>query len=241
MAHAPWAPGPPADLVGERLAALHRRIAVAGGDPATIRVVAVTKGFGPDAVRAAMAVGITDIGENYAAELRAKAAALAAGSGDPQCSEVRWHYLGAVQRRSVPGIAAAVAMWHGVCRVEEGAAIAAVTPGVPVLVQLELTGLAGRRGVRPADAPGLVSGLRQAGVQPVGVMAIGVPGDGSATRRVFEVAAATARRCDLPELSIGMSDDLEAAVAAGSTMVRVGRGLFGERPPRRSPAGSPAQ
>ncbi len=252
MAHAPWAPGPPAELVGERLAALHRRIAVAGGDPATIRVVAVTKGFGPDAVRAAMAVGITDIGENYAAELRAKAAALAAGSGgaaaalvagsgDPQCSEVRWHYLGAVQRRSVPGIAAAVAMWHGVCRVEEGAAIAAVTPGVPVLVQLELTGLAGRRGVRPADAPGLVSGLRQAGVQPVGVMAIGVPGDGSATRRVFEAAAATARRCDLPELSIGMSDDLEAAVAAGSTMVRVGRGLFGERPPRRSPAGSPAQ
>jgi uncharacterized pyridoxal phosphate-containing UPF0001 family protein len=160
---------------------------------------------------------------------------------EPQGSEVRWHYLGAVQRRSVPRIAAEVAMWHGVCRVEEGAAIAATTPGVPVLVQLELTGLPGRRGVRPDGAPAVVSGLRQAGVQPVGVMAIGVPGDSNATRRVFEAAAATARRCDLPELSIGMSDDLEVAVAAGSTMVRVGRGLFGDRLPRRAPAGSPAQ
>ncbi|MDA8268112.1 MAG: alanine racemase [Actinomycetota bacterium] len=274
MAHDPWAPGPPADVVKERLAAVRRRIADAGGDPAKIRVVAVTKGFGPDAVYAAVAAGITDIGENYASELRAKAAALAAGAGgagaalaagaggagaalaagaggagaalaagveEPQGSEVRWHYLGAVQRRSVPRIAAEVAMWHGVCRVEEGAAIAATTPGVPVLVQLELTGLPGRRGVRPDGAPAVVSGLRQAGVQPVGVMAIGVPGDSNATRRVFEAAAATARRCDLPELSIGMSDDLEVAVAAGSTMVRVGRGLFGDRLPRRAPAGSPAQ
>ncbi len=268
-APADWAPAPAPGAVASRAADVRRRIAAAGGDPDAVRLVAVTKGFGPAAVLAAVAAGITDVGENYAAELRAKAAGLAAGGapvgataggapagatagGAPVGSMaggapvgatagVRWHYLGAVQRRSVRSIAGLVALWHGLCRVEEGEAIAAASPGAPVLVQVELTGLPGRRGVAPGEVPGLVDGLRGTGVRPVGVMAIGVPGDPEATRRVFGEAAAVARGCGLAELSIGMSDDLELAVAAGATMVRVGRAIFGDRPPRRPPGGLPAK
>lgn len=241
-APADWAPAPAPGAVASRAADVRRRIAAAGGDPDAVRLVAVTKGFGPAAVLAAVAAGITDVGENYAAELRAKAAGLAAGGAPVGATAgVRWHYLGAVQRRSVRSIAGLVALWHGLCRVEEGEAIAAASPGAPVLVQVELTGLPGRRGVAPGEVPGLVDGLRGTGVRPVGVMAIGVPGDPEATRRVFGEAAAVARGCGLAELSIGMSDDLELAVAAGATMVRVGRAIFGDRPPRRPPGGLPAK
>lgn len=241
-----WAAPAGADAVYARIASVRERIGAAGGDPAAIRLIAVAKGFGPEAVRFALAAGVDDIGENYASELRAKAAGLDAaepGAGAIRAPGrlVRWHYLGAVQRRSVRTIAPLVAMWHGVCRVEEGVAIAAATPGAPVLVELELTGLPGRRGVEPGALASLVAGLRDAGVVPVGVMAIGAPGDPVLTRRAFERAAAMAGETGLAEVSIGMSDDLEIAVRAGATMVRVGRAIFGERPRRRPPEGSRAK
>jgi uncharacterized pyridoxal phosphate-containing UPF0001 family protein len=90
-----------AATVAERLDEVRARIAQAGGDPAVVRVVAVTKGFGADAVAAAGAAGLVDVGENYAQELLSK------WHPGPV-----WHFLGAVQRNKVGALAAKVAVWQ---------------------------------------------------------------------------------------------------------------------------------
>jgi len=231
------APAPPVDVVRTRLGAVHRRIADAGRDPAGVRIVAVTKGFAPDAVRAAVAVGLWDVGENYAAELVAKAGALslpgASTGAEPDVSAlVRWHYLGAVQRRRVRSLAPVVSWWDTVCRPEEGAAIAAHAPGASVMVEVEATGLPGRNGVEPAGVASLVTTLRDQGLDVRGLMTVGPHGPPEACRPAFRTTAGLARELGLAEVSMGMTDDLEVALQEGSTMVRVGRALFGERPPR---------
>jgi uncharacterized pyridoxal phosphate-containing UPF0001 family protein len=213
------------DDVAARLAAVRHRIARAGGDPATVRVIAVTKGFGSDAVAAARAVGQDDIGENYAAELLGKA---------PGPAGTRWHFLGAVQRNKVPQLAPLVTLWHGVARVVEGASIAQRAPGAAVLVQVDCTDVPGRNGVRPAEVPALVGALSALDLEVRGLMTVAPP-DPDAARVAFATVARLADELGLPERSMGMSDDLETAVSAGSTMVRIGRALFGERSPRVAP------
>jgi uncharacterized pyridoxal phosphate-containing UPF0001 family protein len=115
-----------------------------------VRVLAVTKGFGPDAVLAARSVGLDEVGENYAAELTAKA---------PGPAGTRWHFLGAIQRNKVRALAPLVDVWQGVARVVEGERIAASRPGAAVLVQVDGTGLEGRNGCPPAEVPALVRAL----------------------------------------------------------------------------------
>jgi hypothetical protein len=206
------------DEVAARLADVRRRIAQAGGDPLRIRILAVTKGFGPDEVRAAREVGLTDLGENYIEELRAKA---------PGPEGTRWHFLGAVQRNKVHVLAPLVDVWQSVSRAAEGARIAQFAPGATVLVQVDHSGLAGRNGCAPSEVPALVEGLREMGLAVEGLMTVApLGGDASST---FAEVARLADELGLAERSMGMSDDLEAAVAAGTTMVRVGRALFGER------------
>jgi uncharacterized pyridoxal phosphate-containing UPF0001 family protein len=116
--------------------------------------------------------------------------------------------------------------------VEEGETIAARAPGASVLVEIDTTGMAQRNGASPDAVPALVAALRALGLAVHGLMVVGPPGSPEAARPAFRTAAALARDLDLRELSMGMSDDLEVASAEGSTMVRVGRALFGERPPR---------
>lgn len=212
-----------AGLVERRLAEVRRRIASAGGDPGAVEVVAVTKGFDVSAVRAALAVGLHCVGENYAQELLAKAAAVEAAA-------VSWHYLGPVQRRRVARLAPVVACWQSVCRVEEGRSIAAHAPGASVLVEVVLADVPGRPGVPLEQAPALVEGLRQLELAVDGLMAVGPPGPPEAARAGYRALAELRRELDLGQLSAGMSDDLEIAVSEGSTMVRVGRALFGARP-----------
>jgi uncharacterized pyridoxal phosphate-containing UPF0001 family protein len=191
-------------------------------------VIGVTKGFGPDAVRAAVDAGMTDLGENYAAELVAKAAAPEAGAGDN--SGVVWHFLGTVQRNKVAQLAPLVGVWQSVARVAEGERIARFTPQARVLVQVETTGLPGRNGCPPSSTGVVVAQLGDLGLQVEGLMTVAAPGEGAA-KESFETLGRLADSLGLRERSMGMSDDLEAAVAAGSTMVRIGRALFGERPP----------
>ncbi|HYA67504.1 MAG TPA: alanine racemase, partial [Acidimicrobiales bacterium] len=150
------APPPPPHLVAERVAELRRRIAAGGRDPTSIRIVAVTKGFGLGAVDAALAAGVRDVGENRAEELLAKARARPGGGGTVA---VRWHYLGAIQRRRVPALAGVVGIWETVARLEEGAAIAAHAPGATVLVQVNPLETPGHNGCRLEEAPALVDGL----------------------------------------------------------------------------------
>jgi PLP dependent protein len=224
------------DEVARRLRAIHERIAGAGGDPAAVRVVAVTKGFGPDAVRAARLAGLHDLGENYAAELLAKAAAAGeepAPNADPGSGDVVWHFLGPVQRNKVAKLAPVVGLWQSVAREAEGARIAEFAPGAAVLVQVDTTGRSGRNGCTPGETAVLVARLRTFGLDVRGLMTVAAPG-GAAARQAFATVGLLADELDLDERSMGMSDDLEAAVAAGSTMVRLGRALFGDRPPRQA-------
>jgi PLP dependent protein len=199
---------------------VRRRIVQAGGDPERVRVIAVTKGFGPDAVRAARGVGLADLGENYAAELEAKA------PGPPGTS---WHFLGAVQRNKVRALAPLVEVWQGVARTAEGERIARFAPGARVLIQVDYTGLPGRNGCPPGDVSDLAAALGRLDLRVQGLMTVAPP-DATAAQAAFRSVGQLADALGLPERSMGMSDDLEAAVAAGSTMVRLGRALFGERP-----------
>jgi PLP dependent protein len=210
------------DQVAARLAEVRQRIERAGGDPERVRIIAVTKGFGPGAVEAARAAGLVDIGENYAAELLGKA---------PGPPGTHWHYLGTVQRNKVRALAPIVSLWQGVARLAEAERIARCAPGSSVLLQVECSGLPGRNGCPPDDVPALAVSLSALDLQVRGLMTV-APQDENAARAAFVAVARLADALGLTERSMGMSDDLEAAVAAGSTMVRIGRALFGERSPR---------
>ncbi len=211
--------------VGDRLAAVHDRIAAAGGTVADITVVAVTKGHGPAAATAAVEAGLTDVGENYAAELATTAAALVEG-GEPR---PRLHFLGHVQRNKVRRIADLVHLWQGVDRLAAGQEIARRHPGASVLVQLDISGEVAKNGCHPTEAARLVDELVDIGLRVGGFMAVGPTGAPEDARPGFRQLVALADRLGLPERSIGMTDDLEVAVAEGATMIRVGRGLFGPR------------
>ena len=210
--------------VADRLAAVRARIEAAGRQPGDVVVVAVTKGFGIEAVEAANAAGIADVGENYAQELAAKVGEAGADAGR------RWHFLGRVQRNKVRSIAAAVHLWQGVDRVAAGEEIARRAPGAKVLVQVRIAGDDGRNGCDPGEVPELVERLDHLGLDVRGLMAVGPAGPPELARPGFRKVSALADRLGLEERSMGMTDDLGVAVEEGSTMVRVGRGLFGARP-----------
>jgi pyridoxal phosphate enzyme (YggS family) len=209
--------------VTEALERVRARITAAGGDLERITLVAVTKGFDVDAVRAVRAAGVADLGENYAQELRAKSDAL-------DDAGIRWHFVGRIQRNKVPLVAADVVLWHGVDRLAVGNAIARRAPGAEVLVQVDVTGEAQKGGCPPPEVPGLVEHLRAAGLDVRGLMAVGPAGPPEDARRGFRLVAALADDLGLGERSMGMSDDLEVAVEEGATMVRIGRALLGPRP-----------
>ena len=220
------APAPAPSVVAERVGELRRRITAAGRDLSTVRIVAVTKGFEPAAVAAALAAGVHDIGENRAEELLAKAAGFpSAGPGAP-----RWHYLGAIQRRRVRDLAPVVSLWQTVARAEEGRAIAAHAPGATVLVQVDVSGAPGHNGCPPAQLGALVGELRAMDLSVAGLMLLAPRGPDDVVRGAMRQVAAEAAAMALPEVSMGMTGDLDAALAEGTTMVRVGQGLFGPRP-----------
>jgi pyridoxal phosphate enzyme (YggS family) len=207
--------------VEERLAVLRERIERAGGDPDAVTVVGVTKGFDSSAVRVAVEAGLVDLGESYAQEMVEKVAASEA---------VRWHWVGRLQRNKVRQVAAHVALWHSVDRVELGAEIARRAPGAAVLVQVNTSGEGTKGGCAPADTAGLVADLRAEGLDVRGLMTVALRGPEGAAA-CFRTLRTLADDLGLQERSMGMSDDLEAAVAEGATLVRVGTALFGPRAP----------
>jgi PLP dependent protein len=240
---APLAPAPPLDVVAARIEAVRDRIRARGRDPATVRLVAVTKGFDAGAVTAALAAGVSDIGENYPAELLSKAAFVVgnsgsddAGGGDVARLVPRWHFLGAIQRRRVRDLAPVVGCWQTLARLVEGEAIARRAPGAGVLVEVEVSGLAGRNGCAPEDVARLVRSLQGLDLDVGGLMVVAPPGPDEVARAAFRTTARLAGDLGLAELSMGMTSDLDVALEEGATMVRVGRALFG---PRRGSIVSP--
>ena len=214
----------PAFDLASRLAGVKARVANAGRDPEQIRIVAVTKGFDRSVVRAAVAAGLCDLGENYAQELLGKAAEAP--------GEVRWHFLGPVQRNKVARLAPLVQTWHAIDRPVAAAAVARAAPGAEVMIEVNVTADPGKAGCDPAALDDLVSECRGLPLDVSGLMTVGPAGDPEGSRRCFRWLADKARHLGLRELSMGMSDDFEMAVAEGATTLRLGRIIFGPRPER---------
>jgi pyridoxal phosphate enzyme (YggS family) len=214
-------------VVAANASAVRERIAAAGGDPDRVALVAVTKAFPAEVVDAAAAAGLLDLGENYAQELRQKAA-----HAIERRHPVRWHFVGRIQRNKVRHVAEHVALWHGVDRLEVAEAIASRAPGARVLVQVNVTDEPQKGGCPPAVVEALVRSLRLIEVEVAGLMAVGPGGDPEAARPGFRLLRSMAADLGLAELSMGMTGDLEVAVQEGATIVRVGTALFGPRPSR---------
>jgi PLP dependent protein len=206
--------------VQERIAAAAHR---AGRDPDAVTLVAASKTVPLERVADAVALGVTDIGENRAQELVAKADALERSTPAP----VRWHFLGRLQRNKVRVLASRVTWWQSVDREALGSAIARHAPDARLLVEVNLAGEPQKGGCAPGDAGRLTEQLRGLGLRVEGLMTI--PPHGDDPRRWFAALRNLGADLGLDHLSMGMTDDYEAAVEEGATMVRVGRALFGAR------------
>lgn len=225
-------PGPPAvdpARVAERISEVEDRLRTASGG--RTRLLPVTKAFGADAVRAVVAAGHRAVGENYAQELLGKARELA--DGDPgEGAAVEWHMIGGVQRKKVRQLGALVSLWQTVDRASLVDELARRVPGARILVQVDPAGSPDKGGCPPGEVADLVERATDGGLAVAGLMTVGVQDDPAVTATCFATVARLAADLGLEELSMGMTDDLDLAVEHGSTMVRVGRALFGDRPPR---------
>ena len=226
------------DLAGN-LHAVRSRIDAAarsaGRDPASVSLLAVSKTIAADDVRALAALGQRDFGENRAQELLGKAAELAD-------LPLRWHFIGQLQRNKAAAVGRLGAVVHTVDRASLARTLDRVGRDgerpVDVLVQVDLGGAAGQAAARGGAAPDAVPALADfvsscVGLRLRGLMAVAPRGEepGPAFERLAALAARVrAVHPGAVELSAGMSGDLEAAVAAGATVVRVGTALFGDRP-----------
>jgi pyridoxal phosphate enzyme (YggS family) len=214
--------------VAERVATLRERVdevAVASGrERGSVSILAVTKAQPRDAVLAALEAGLTDVGENYLQEARAKY------DGLPPCTK---HFVGHVQTNKAKAIVKLFDVVQGVDRLDAGLALAKAARDagrrLRVLVQVNVSPTE-RFGTAPGDASALAARLRDEGVAVDGVMAIG-PLDGDVDA-AFATAHAAFARVGGTTLSMGMSGEWECAVRNGSTMVRLGTAIFGPRPAR---------
>jgi pyridoxal phosphate enzyme (YggS family) len=209
-----------------------------------VTLLAVSKTFGPDAVRVAFASGQRAFGENYVQEALAKIAALACLRGGAE--GIEWHLIGPLQSNKTRVVAEQFDWVHTVDRLKIAERLAAQRPAhlppLQLCLQVNISGEASKGGVAPAELPALaqaVTALPRDRVQLRGLMSIPEPlADAAAQRaphRALRALLEAVNRAGLPAgqrldtLSMGMSTDLEAAVAEGSTMVRVGSAIFGAR------------
>ena len=229
------------------LASLRQRIegacARAGRPPQSVRLVAVTKGVGLEAIRQAHALGLRDLGENRTEEAAPKIEALADLDG------LRWHMIGHIQSRKARLVAPAFALVHSVERMKIADTLEreAARSGrrLPVLLQVNLTGEATKQGWSALDAAGRAAFAAVAAaiaalphLELRGLMTMAPwAADAETVRPVFRALASLREGLAglLPagggELSMGMTDDFEVAVEEGATLLRIGRALFGERTP----------
>jgi len=216
------------DVAGN-LAAVRARIAAAaaraGRDAAAVRLVAVSKTQPAERVRAAVAAGVRDIGENYVQEAATKRAAV---GGD-----VRWHLIGHLQRNKAARALELFDLIHSVDSVALAEALArhAAARGAPAraLVEVNVGGEASKSGVAPEALPALLERLRDPSLVIEGLMAVPPPGSPDEVRDHFRRLRALRDAAGLRELSMGMTDDFEVAIEEGATMVRIGRAIFGAR------------
>lgn len=241
-------------MCGRIAAACHR----AGREPSEVRLVGVTKGFGPEVAAAAVAAGVRDLGENRVQEARDKIPAVDALLGRAEVPGQRspnpdvrpvWHLVGHLQRNKAHHAVTLFDWIHSVDSLPLGHEIArrAVAAGrqVNVLLQVNVAAEPQKHGARPEEASALadaltgLAGLRLRGLMTIAPMAA----DPEQVRWVFQELRElrdrirAERGIPLDELSMGMTDDFEVAVEEGATMVRIGRALFGDVHPSPLPEG----
>ena len=224
--------------IASRLAEVRGRIEraalAAGRDASLVKLVAVSKTKGPEAVREAYAAGQRAFGENYAQELAAKAEALA------DLPDVEWHFIGHLQTNK-----ARVAAKHAhVVHTVDSAALArelgrraakeARAVPLPVLIEVNVGGEAQKAGAAPSEIEEVMRAVQaETSLALRGLMTMPPIDDLAAARGVFETLASLRNlhggTAVLPDLSMGMTADLEVAVACGATLVRVGTAIFGAR------------
>ncbi len=230
--------GDAVDEITRRLQEVHDRIDQARTPEQTVRLVAVTKRFPASVVRSAMAAGCVDFGENYAQELQTKAAEIASFSELQQQSaelqqgsvQPRWHMIGPVQRNKVKRIAGVVHLWHSVDRLSLVEEIAKRAPGSALLLQVNFTGEDTKSGADPGGVAALADAAASLNLQVKGLMAMGPTDTSIDPRPTFARCRAMVDELGLVECSTGMSGDFERAIEEGSTMVRIGSAIFGQRP-----------
>ena len=213
---------------------LSRVCASCGRDPRDVKVIAVSKTVGIDAVRAAVAAGAHDFGENRPDLLAEKAAVLPGET---------WHFIGNIQSRKIPEIVANATLVHSLYKeshlAQFDAAAQAVGKVQDVLLEVNVSGEESKSGLAPADvADVLAHAVEFSHIRVRGLMTMAPQGDLAVARECFDGLAAL---CDqlrtqlsaeqaaaFNELSMGMSEDWREAVCAGATMVRIGRALFSD-------------
>ena len=224
-----------ASPVKERIQSIRGAIAAAcekaRRDPAAVRIVAISKGFGPDAIREAAEAGIKAFGENYLQESDPKQAAL----GD---LSIEWHFTGHVQRNKARRVAERFALVHGVdsLRLAEALDAAGKELGKTIPALIQIKGNPNGYGFSWDEifpSAGKLAKLDRLDLR--GIMMVAPPADNPEESRQFFKKGGEVffrLRDKLPaikELSMGMTDDFPVAVEEGATIVRIGRGIFGER------------
>jgi pyridoxal phosphate enzyme (YggS family) len=219
-----------------RLAAVQETVArsqAVGGWKHPVRIVAVTKSHGPEAVRAAVSAGLKDIGENRVQEALQKQAVLADVPAE-------WHLIGTLQRNKARHAAGRFVLIHSIDRIDLAVELnRRMQPGLrqPVLIQVNCSGEPQKGGVAPDGLEPLLDQMASLDqLQVRGLMTMsGLTDDSAEQRRAFRLLrqlrdAAERSGQVLTELSMGMSGDYPVAVEEGATMIRLGTVLFGERP-----------
>ncbi len=221
--------------IAERLAEIHARIERAAlsssRDPKSVRLIAVSKTFAVEKIREAYDAGQRAFGESYAQELAAKATALA------DLSDIEWHFIGHLQSNKAKMIATHAHLMHTVDSAslarELARRVAALQKTLPVLIEVNVANEPQKHGASAIELADVIAAVQKENALTLrGVMTI-PPDDEAAAKPTFETLVSLRNLHGgekiLPELSMGMSSDLEIAIAAGSTMVRVGTAIFGDR------------
>jgi pyridoxal phosphate enzyme (YggS family) len=220
------------EALPERLAQVRAEIARIAAQP--VAIVAVTKGFGTDAIRAALAAGVADIGENRVQEAVTKQEELRAGSRE---SGIRWHLIGHLQRNKAKLVPGRFELVHSIDSLELATELdRRAQTALRVLLQVNVAGESQKNGCAPEAVPALagqIAGLSQLRLE--GLMTLAPFTDDEAVqRRTFRDLRVLRDRLKeeglwLPTLSMGMSGDYVSAVREGATVIRLGTALFGQR------------
>ena len=220
-----------------RIAGVRERIAKAaaraGRSEQSVRLLAVSKRHAAAAVREAHAAGLRAFGENYAQELVAKAAEVGALDG------IEWHLVGHLQTNKARHVAPVIAMVHTIdsahVATELGKRAAPLGRTIRALIEVNVGKDSKKSGCAPDELGAIIEAVRAVGaLELAGLMTMPPYADDPDAARPFfaqlrELQARHGGPRALPELSMGMSHDLEAAIAEGATIVRVGTAIFGER------------